>query len=123
MILLLLMLSCVFSFDEYCNFKNEEERVKIDWGSIDKVELLFQLWTRQKIAGFFGPDYNIKFNKESAAIAIQNGYIDYFRGRAIKTDLRKPNPRIWLYERDAGQGKFEEAVAATIEAMKEKIKP
>jgi len=37
-------------------------------------------------------------------------YIDYFNGRPIKTDLSKDTVDTWLYNRDAGKGKFEAIV-------------
>lgn len=41
-----------------------------------------------------------------AKAAVKGGDVDYYLGRAIKTDLRRNRVDPWLYDRDAGQGKF-----------------
>ena len=43
---------------------------------------------------------------------VNRGHIDYYDGVAIKTDLRKDTVNTYLYNRDAGVGKFERVVAA-----------
>ena len=83
----------------------------IDISGLDRVELLLRLWTNMKPAAFFAmsgrpsPSFD-----ESAAKKVVGDYIDYFQGRAIKTDLSKDevNPR--LYDRDAGSGTFKRVV-------------
>lgn len=85
----------------------------IDITGLDKVELLRRLHENQIVAGFFtmmgrpAPP----FDEKEAVKFIENGYIDYFCGRAIKTDLSADfiSPR--MYDRDAGTGTFARIVA------------
>jgi hypothetical protein len=45
--LLLLMLSCVYSFDEYCLFNNEEWCIDIDWETAQSLHLVvYKTWKR-----------------------------------------------------------------------------
>ena len=74
---------------------------------IDKIDLLYSLWYNQKPAIFFSL-YDIEasvFDKKLARNAICN-YIDYFCGRCIKCDLSGDEVDPYLYDRDAGTGKF-----------------
>jgi hypothetical protein len=81
--------------------------------NLNKVELLEKLWENQIIAGFF--TFNAvaapQFDKKQAENAVTD-HIDYFCGRAIKTDISKDEVVTYLYDRDAGQGKFESIVRA-----------
>lgn len=85
--------------------------MSIDITGIDKVALLAVLWSGQRPAGFFNEQTWAMpgFNKEKATEAVKT-YIDYFCGRAIKTNLSQNEVDPWLYDRDAGQGAFAEAV-------------
>ena len=80
---------------------------------IDKVQLLKKLWQGQIPADYFamrgirGP----VFNEETAKEAVKK-HIDYFCGRAIKTNLSGDEIDPYLYDRDAGQGKFAQIVDA-----------
>ena len=80
---------------------------------LDKVELLKNIWQGQIPAGYFamsgirGP----VFNEETAKEAVKK-HIDYFCGRAIKTNLSGDEIDPYLYDRDAGQGKFAQIVDA-----------
>jgi hypothetical protein len=81
----------------------------IDISGLDKVELLFNLWNNQP---FIAPAYignPLMFDDVNARKAVTR-YIDYFNGRPIKTDLSKDTVDTWLYNRDAGKGKFEAIV-------------
>ena len=77
-----------------------------------KITILKKMWERTNIATFIlihgtrAPS----FDEKSAEKAV-TGYIDYFCGRPIKIDLSKDevNPR--LYDRDAGQGTFEQIIS------------
>jgi len=51
------------------------------------------------------------FDKAAAEKAV-TGYIDYFCGKAIKTDLSEDKVDPYLYDRDAGAGAFARAVAS-----------
>ena len=81
--------------------------MKICIKGLDKVELLKNLWKNQIMAAYYtfsgkqAPD----FDNESAKTVI-NEYIDYFSGKAIKTNLSGDTVEPYLYDRDAGQGKF-----------------
>lgn len=86
----------------------------IDISGIDKATLLLCLAAGQIPASFFTttgvqPPFSSRATAEGA-LKQEQGYIDYFGGRAIKTDLsdEKVCPR--LYDRDAGEGKFAEIV-------------
>ena len=86
---------------------------EIDITGLDKVKLLHELWNGQIIASFFTfkPTMAPKFKEEEAHQAVQ-GYIDYFCGRCIKTDLTKDSVSPRMYDRDAGTGAFMRAVQA-----------
>lgn len=83
--------------------------MSINISGIDKVDLLQALHARQVPAGFFGGFSGPSFDKEKAKEAVKQ-YIDYFCGRAIKTDVSKDTVDPWLYDRDAGQGAFQSVV-------------
>lgn len=84
---------------------------KINIKDLDKVELLRNLWESQITASIF--TFNAvsapKFDKEQAKEAVKD-HIDYFCGRAIKTDISQDEIDTYLYDRDAGVGKFESIV-------------
>jgi len=85
----------------------------VDISGIDKVELLHQLWDNMKPASFFKniPGMVPEFDFESAKSAVSRGYVDYFSGRCIKTDLRGDTAHPNMYDRDAGVGAFAKIVA------------
>lgn len=81
---------------------------------IDREELLYQLWLKQKSAAFFSmagirpPLYDRVAAKASAR---PDGYVDYACGRCIKATIfggDEVDPS--LYDRDAGAGTFQEVV-------------
>ena len=84
----------------------------IDITEVDKVKLLEEMWKGVKPAAFFAMSgtFPPNFDRSKASEAVKNGYIDYFMGRCIKTDLSGDtiNPR--LYDRDAGQGTLSKIV-------------
>ena len=88
----------------------------IDIKDLNKVELLQALWERQIVPpGSMGIFQGAKTkwtesDSERALEQIEKGYIDYFKGRVIKTDLSGDtvNPR--SYDRDAGEGAFQSVV-------------
>jgi hypothetical protein len=57
----------------------------------------------------FNPSKAPPFNNEEAKKAVK-GYIDYFCGRCIKSDLSGDTADTSLYNRDAGSGAFEKIV-------------
>ena len=89
---------------------------EIEISGVDKVLLLQELWNRQIVASFYNNMFTSwmtpKFDEFEAHKAINGGYIDYFCGRCIKTDLRKNSVSPRLYDRDAGEGAFLRAVQA-----------
>jgi hypothetical protein len=91
---------------------NDKRARVVDITNINKVDLLEKLCRGQKAAVFFktnGIPVPI-FDRNNAEKAIANGYIDYYSGKAIKMDLSKNVVDPWLYNRDAGDGAFEEIV-------------
>ena len=93
--------------------------MSVNISGLSKVMLLERLWTRMKPAAFFAynPSLTPSFNKEEAKKAVE-GYIDYFCGRCIKSDLSGDTANISLYNRDAGKGAFEEIVKKMREELK-----
>jgi len=85
---------------------------EIDITGVNRVMLLHELWNLQIVASFFAhrPDMAPTFNDKEAIVAIQRGYIDYFCGRCIKSDLTKNFVSPRMYDRDAGDGAFLKAV-------------
>lgn len=92
--------------------------VKVNIKGIDKIKLLKILWQNQKVTGINASIFqlteeiiNIKmmFNTYKANYAVQS-YIDYFEGKAIKTDISKDIADSFLYDRDAGEGVFQKCV-------------
>lgn len=90
----------------------------IDISKVDKIALLKDLWKNQKTAIFFA--FNTlqapSFDEKLAEKAVK-GRIDYFCGRAIKTDLSKDSVDPYLYDRDAGQGTFQKVVDSILSEM------
>ena len=83
---------------------------------IDRDQLLAALWERAKPALYFErsgidpPGFSLEGARKELRL---DGYADYVCGRAIKTDVYTNdivNP--WLYDRDAGDGAFQEVVNA-----------
>lgn len=93
--------------------------MSVNISGLSKVDLLERLWTRMKPAAFFAfnPSAAPSFNKDGAEKAVK-GYIDYFCGRCIKSDLSGDTVNTFLYNRDAGSGAFEKVV----EGMREELK-
>jgi hypothetical protein len=87
------------------------ERPKIDISGLDKPFLLKNLWRYAFESPMnFGPS-RWQDDWDRVAETAVNGPIDYFKGRAIKTDLSKDEVDPWLYDRDAGEGTFASVVA------------
>ena len=88
-----------------------EDTTKVNIKGIDKVKLLKELWLASAPAKFFSfrgmetPPFD-----EKLAMKAVLKYIDYFQGRAIKTDLTEDVVDVWLYDRDAGKGMFSKCV-------------
>lgn len=65
---------------------------KIDIRGVNRLQLLKVLWEQQQPALFYycHPGAKIpRWNEKEAKRALEYGYIDYFQGRCIKTDLTK----------------------------------
>lgn len=99
----------------------------MDISGVDKVKLLRELWTRQQVATFFTSGFGqmlpIPVFDENLAFKAVTQYIDYFQGRAIKADLSEDTVSIDAYERDAGRGKFAEAIKAAISLARQTRPP
>ena len=92
----------------------KEQSMSIDIGGIDKVKLLRKLWDNQIRAAFFTMNGipSLPFDESGAAKAITAGYIDYYAGRAIKSNLSGDTANTAMYDRDAGKGKFAQIVSS-----------
>ena len=80
-----------------------------------KVTLLHKMWTHQRVAAFYSLSGHAppEFDVEEANIAIGT-YIDYFCGRAIKTDLSGDSiSSSYAYDRDSYK-KLEDIIAEMI---------
>lgn len=90
------------------------ESATVDISGIDKIELLRALHAHQQSAAFFSFSgvRQPPFDAQMAATAIADGYIGYFCGKAIKTDLSEDVVDSSLYDRDApgGKGAFSKIV-------------
>lgn len=96
----------------------------IDIRGVDRFALLKQLWLQQKPAIFFSMNPSVKipeWNDVDAREALNGGYIDYLKGRCIKTDLS--TDFIDPYQYNWGRGPtFEEALYAVKEKSTRKNK-
>lgn len=90
---------------------------EVNISGLDKVSLLRALWRRQIQQGF-NHHANLEFNEAMAIIAVR-GYIAYFCGKGIKTDLSKDTADPYLYDRDAGEYAFECVVEGEREISKQ----
>lgn len=83
---------------------------------IPKADLLEALWHRSKPAAWFADSKMPApvFDRHSAvADAKRTGWrLDYIKGRVIKSDLSGDKVNPWGFDRDNGNGAFEECVAA-----------
>jgi len=77
--------------------------------NLTKVALLQALWNETSFASWFAstgwstPPFDLNKAKE---VIQAGGYIDYFCGKPIKTDISKDTVDPWLYDRDANKGAF-----------------
>lgn len=71
---------------------------------VDKFELLKQLWLQRQPAVFFRVNQRTppEWDDEKAREALARGYIDYFQGRCIKTDLSKDTVDPSRYDQENG---------------------
>ncbi len=81
----------------------------VDISGLNKVALLYNLWINQKVIAPAYMEIPIWFDDETAVKAVTK-YIDYFNGRPIKTDISRNIASTWLYDRDAGKGRFAHVV-------------
>ena len=78
---------------------------------VDKVKLLTALWKGAKPAAFFAFSGRISpIFDESAAKDAVRGYIDYYCGRCIKTDLSGDIANPTSYDAEWGAGSFQKIV-------------
>jgi hypothetical protein len=91
----------------------------ISIAGLDKTLLLQKMWNKMPPAAFYTmyplsiPEFDLSQNthREEAEKAVLR-YIDYFRGRCIKTDLSRDEITTRGFNRDAGENALEEIVAS-----------
>lgn len=95
-------------------------KMSIGIAGLDKVELLYQLWSGMKPASFFANTSSVApgFDREGAEKAVTR-YIDYFAGRCINTDLSGARANTAMYDRNAGAGTFVKIVNKLRDARSE----
>lgn len=106
-ILLILTTSTLCSCDTDISYKARDGR--IDISSLDKKELLFELYKNSRTAAFFEINgVEAPFcSKEEIDDGIFGSYIDYFCGRPIKTNLKRDYAIPDSYDRENGKGSFQ----------------
>lgn len=79
----------------------------MDISGIDKAILLHTLWEKSlTLKSMYYFNRFAPFTRTQATEAVQRGYIDYFYGVSIKTDLREDIVESRLFNRDYGFGGF-----------------
>lgn len=73
---------------------------------INKLDLLKEFWRHQKAPGFYPSVWSDEIGKKD----LENSFIDYCCGKAIKMDLSGDEVNARLYDRDAGEGKALEII-------------
>lgn len=84
----------------------------VDIHGLDKATLLLEMWLNQAPAAFFAMNNQCApgFDKASARNVAAKGYIDYFCGRCIKTDISGDAADPEMYDRDSGKGTLRKIV-------------
>jgi hypothetical protein len=85
---------------------------KVDITDVDRIKLLKVLWEQQPPALFYSmcPEAKIpEWDEEKAKEVLKHGYIDYFQGRCIKTNLTNNFTDSWDYN-ESGGPTFEDAL-------------
>ena len=84
--------------------------MSVNISGLHKGELLQHLVFHTAPTGLGWIEFGRGFDIVEATSMAEGGFVDYCRGRCIKTDLRGmlANPR--LYDRDAGAGEFQKVV-------------
>jgi hypothetical protein len=94
----------------YLTFKMSD---KVDVSGIDKVQLLRGLWAKSPVS-FWCRANGVYQDFDAEAAKKQfvelGGYYDYFCGRVIKCNLKGDTVDPWGYDRDNGDGAFQEVV-------------
>lgn len=86
----------------------------VDVTGVDRKELLKGLWINSSPAAFFmglgGPQF--EYPQANDREIQRGGYVDYYRGRMIKSAVFSEKNIIdpYLYDRDIGQGSFQRIV-------------
>ena len=86
-----------------------------DCSAVSLPDLVLKLWRGAPRAPFYGMSGDSSPSEPTIAEveqALAAGYIDYFNGRPIKIDFRKPAAVNTNYNRDAGAGAFERILAS-----------
>ncbi len=80
----------------------------VDISGLDKVDLLFRLWSKTEPSLYFA-QRNIdppEFGSTDEALEATKTYIDYYKGRCIRANLSGNKAKPMEYDRDAGTGAF-----------------
>lgn len=83
--------------------------MSVNISQLSKVQLLKELVIAAKKDAYQSTIEHL-FDENVAQELIDNGFIDYYCGRAVKVDLTQNNVDPSLYDRDAGRGTFETVV-------------
>ena len=86
-----------------------------DCSAVSLPDLVLKLWRDAPRAPFYKMSGDPSPSEPTIVEvdqALAAGYIDYFNGRPIKTDFRKPAAVNTNYNRDAGAGAFERILAS-----------
>jgi len=87
---------------------------KVDIAGLDKAELLIKLWMNSKNASFFAntrtPPPLPPTLEDARSELILNSYVDYFRGRTIKTNFESELIDPFGFDRDNGTNCFAKIV-------------
>lgn len=104
----------------------KENKGLVDISGLPKLALLRMLWDNRRPARFFEVHPEVRtpgWDPVLAGKMIPRGYIDYFQGRCIKTNLNKDCVDATLYNRDVDVSKgdkgFEQIVAELRAAVRE----
>lgn len=85
------------------------------------AQILCALYHAARCQGIGAPHYDPQMiTEEEAQKAVdssRNGYIDYYKGRVIKTDVKSIPLGTFLYDRDNGEGAAGRAIARYLEQI------
>jgi len=83
--------------------------MSVDISGLDKIELLFEMWSFAKTPSFF-TDIS-RSDCIDAKKLVSAGFIEMFNGRSIRADISKDTVNPAMYDRIMGQGSLAKIVA------------